>query len=448
MDSLGRSTRLGKRVRSDELFFEEPDKGISGSYLKIKLSSGKAFKSKGWPWVQTGVRGVLGTTERLEKASFLNDGCLLIKTKTNIQTDKFLKVKKFANEECEVIRDQKLNQSRGTIQAYDLLDLSEDEVVGWLGEFGVIQAKRFTKKVRGQTENTPTILLTFDSPTCPQKLQLDYATYHVRQYIPNPMQCHKCGRFSHPEAGCRNDQACLHCGKTDHVADCSHPAWCINCKQTGHSCLSRECAIWLKEKEICKIKTEQDMSYSQARKHYDQTHQAPPILNSYATVTRTYSSVRKNEDELTKRVGMLEKRVGELITVLEKMVNLPGTLSGMADKGESIVREEPRDVTTGPEEINDLNMGDGNSLGDGEMTVTPTPGGVVQQSQSSDSDKVDNTAGQGLPNGKKKRKNKPSNSEPGDVFSPSPILTRHAKQTDRTEPQHSGLRQCWKTNTE
>ena len=74
--------RPGKRVRSDELFFDDVDKSISGSHLKIKLKSGKPIKSKGWPWVQLGVRGILGATDRLEKASFLSDGGLLVKTKT------------------------------------------------------------------------------------------------------------------------------------------------------------------------------------------------------------------------------------------------------------------------------------------------------------------------------------------------------------------------------
>ena len=196
--------RPGKRVRSDELFFDDVDKSISGSYLKIKLKSGKPIKSKGWPWVQLGVRGILGATDRLEKASFLSDGGLLVKTKTEQQTEKLLHTQAFAGEECVVVRDERLNQSRGTIQAYDLLDLSEDEVVGWLREFGVVGAKRFTRKVNGTVENTATLLLTFDRPSCPTKLQLDYVTYHIQQYIPNPMMCYRCGRFGHPEVRCQN----------------------------------------------------------------------------------------------------------------------------------------------------------------------------------------------------------------------------------------------------
>ena len=90
--------RPRKRVRSDELFFES-DVSTTGSYLKIKLTSGKPLKSKEWPLVQFGVRGILEATDSLEKASFLSDGSLLIKTRNETQTGKFLHTKTFAAEE-------------------------------------------------------------------------------------------------------------------------------------------------------------------------------------------------------------------------------------------------------------------------------------------------------------------------------------------------------------
>ena len=68
--------------------------------------------------------------------------------------------------------DQQLNQSCETIRAFDLVDLSESEIVGWLGEFGVVLAKRFKRKVGNQVDNTPTLLLTFDRPPCPKRLEL------------------------------------------------------------------------------------------------------------------------------------------------------------------------------------------------------------------------------------------------------------------------------------
>ena len=118
-----------KRVRTEDLFSTQPARGHSGSYLRLALTSGTAFRSKGWPWVQMCMRGILGGKERVEKANMLADGSMIVKTQNHKQTEKLMKAKKFGDEDCEVVSDPKLNSSRGTITAYDLLELTESEVV-------------------------------------------------------------------------------------------------------------------------------------------------------------------------------------------------------------------------------------------------------------------------------------------------------------------------------
>ena len=46
----------------------------NGTYLTVKLMSGKSLKEKGWPWVQQCIRGILGGHDTVAKASFLTDG--------------------------------------------------------------------------------------------------------------------------------------------------------------------------------------------------------------------------------------------------------------------------------------------------------------------------------------------------------------------------------------
>lgn len=440
--------RPGKRVRSDELFFDDVDKSFSGSYLKIKLKSGKPLKSKGWPWVQLGVRGILGTTDRLEKASFLSDGGLLVKTKTEQQTEKILHTTAFAGEECVVVRDDRLNQSRGTIQAYDLFDLSEDEVVGWLREFGVVGARRFTRKVNGAVENTATLLLTFDRPSCPTKLQLDYVTYHVQQYIPNPLMCYRCGRFGHPEVRCQNAQICLQCGKTQHDGTCTK--WCVNCKKDGHSCLARECEVWMKEKDICRIKTEQELSYAQARRQYEATHE-PPVLKAYATVARTPSAASKYEEALKEKVDSLEKRVGEMIALLETFVRKQTSpLTPGADEPSVGMAQSPPDIDLAATS-DEPRGGDVDIHSDGEMvedsvvqdsvegsTSPPLPGG------SAGTEGEWHQAGQGKHKGKNKNKVNPVTD---DDISPSPVLTRATKLTDKGTLRPFAHRKSWKESS-
>ena len=234
------------------------------------------------------------------------------------------------------MRDVKLNTSKGTIHAYDLQDLNENEIVQWLSDFGVVGAKRFTRKVNGRVEGTPTILLTFDRPTCPQRLELDYVTYHVKRYIPNPLMCHQCGEYGHPETGCGNPKKCLKCGGNYHDGSCATK--CLHCDSITHTCLSRECPKWIKEKEICTIKVEQEISYVEARRRQESARQ-PPNLQSYADVVRV-SNERQNEGDLREKVEKLEKKMDDVANILLEVTTqlkavsetlLRGQLSQMKD---------------------------------------------------------------------------------------------------------------------
>ena len=235
--------------------------------------------------VEQCVRGIIGD-QKVQKASLQSDGSLLIRTNNDKQTDKLLKATFFGAKECEISRHSRLNTSRGAIHAFDLIELTEDEVVGWLQEFGVIAAKRFTRRVDGRVENTPTILLTFNKPTCPIKIELDYVTYHVRRHIPNPLICHKCGKFGHAELRCNAEAVCLNCGERRREGSCQ--AKCVNCGKSWHSCKSRDCSLWKKEREICELKVDRDISYAHTRRIYDQALQTP-MIRPYASVVRSQS---------------------------------------------------------------------------------------------------------------------------------------------------------------
>ena len=313
------SSRAMKRTRADARVenFWDSDPSDTGTYLHIRLTSGKALKGRGWPYVQQCIRGILGD-QKVQKANFQSDGSLLVKTCNDRQTEKLLQATMFGADECNITRDSRLNSSRGTIYAYDLIELNEDEVVGWLREFGVTAAKRFTRRVDGCTVNTPTLLLTFNRPTCPNKLELDYITYHVRRHIPNPLICHKCGKFGHAEARCSAEAVCLNCAGERHEGPCQ--AKCVNCEKSGHSCRSRDCPVWKKEREICELKVDRDVSYAHARRLYDQTHQTP-VIRPYATVVRSQSDTNNQDNVLRDRVEKLEQKVDRMITLLSELLD-------------------------------------------------------------------------------------------------------------------------------
>ena len=316
--------RVVGEVGQTESFWREEEN--LGSYLSVKLKSGQPMKSKGWPWIQMCIRGVLGE-DKVAKANFLNDGKLLLKTKDTRQTERLLKAGKFGDEECLIEREERLNQSRGTIHATDLMDVSEDEIVQGLEEFGVVAARRFTRRVGTRTEKTPVILLTFNRPTCPKRLHLDYVSYEVRCHIPNPLMCLNCGRYGHMRAQCRSETACLTCGDKKHDGTCAQR--CMHCNENTHSCLSKQCPLWIKEKTICEIKVTKEVSYAHARHLYERESQ-PPTLRPYASVVRGSASGAHSppppqaqpiqDQSLQIKVNDLEQKLDRMISLLERVL--------------------------------------------------------------------------------------------------------------------------------
>ena len=427
--------RAGKRLRGEDVteeFLGTPSS--SGSYLKLSLKSNKAVKSKGWPWVQAAIRGVLGH-EKVEKANFLRDGSLLVKTKNQNQTEKLLRTDLLMGEGCDVTRDSRLNTSKGTIHAYDLLDLSDDEIVQWLSDFGVVGAKRFTRRTDGRVEQTPTILLTFDMPTCPQKIELDYVTYHVKKHVPNPLMCYRCGEYGHPESRCNNQKRCLKCGGEEHGGDCHTK--CLSCDSTDHSCRSRECPRWVKEKAICDMKVEHEVSYAEARRRYNSTQQ-PPTLKSYAEVVRVPSEQPGGSD-LKDKVERLEKKIDKMADLILSLTQQLQTVRASEFPRDQGREDLPPVLISRPTVSEDITAGDIST--DSEMEQVTCHGMEAAETVSLPSSNGKKTENTEEPTTKTSVDQAMADTDVDDLSQP---LVRRVKQPTKVAPKKQPPRRSWK----
>ena len=87
----------------------------------------------------------------------------------------------------------------------------------------------------------------------------------VDVYIPNPLRCYHCQVF------CRH-AVCCDCGEPEHCGPsgvCDKPAKCVKCSG-DHPANSKQCPQWEKEKKILKIKCENNLTFPEARKQYEQ----------------------------------------------------------------------------------------------------------------------------------------------------------------------------------
>ena len=112
------------------------------------------------------------------------------------------------------------------------------------------------------------------------------------------LRCYQCQVIGHHENKCSRQALCINCGMPEHIASgqCQRPAKCVNCSG-DHPANYKECPQWEIEKKILKIKCEQNISFPEAHKQYEQFYQA----RTYASAVKpgTCNKATQTEDKST-----------------------------------------------------------------------------------------------------------------------------------------------------
>ncbi|GFT06937.1 putative RNA-directed DNA polymerase from transposon BS [Trichonephila clavipes] len=194
----------------------------------------------------------------------LRSGDLLIETSSAVQTKSFFFAKTFLDSPLTISPHKSLNSSCGVISEPDLLSTPEAEILDGFSDQGVIQVRRITIKKDATIIPTKHLILTFNSPKLPCTIKAGYLNFKIRPYIPNPLRCFKCQRFGHSQTSCRGQLTCSRCASAGHSStDCSLEQKCINCLQSRASD-SKLSPKWKLEKQIQEIRTNKNISYSEA----------------------------------------------------------------------------------------------------------------------------------------------------------------------------------------
>ena len=134
----------------------------------------------------------------------------------------------------------------------------------------------------GRIVKLNTAIITFRFPTPPKTMKMGFERVKVQLYMPQPLRCFKCQRFGHHRENCKGDEVCDRCGQPDHNdSSCNNPVKCVNCCEK-HTAFSKDCHVWQKEKEIQKVRTEQNISFPEAGKIVEGKNNIP---------TRSFASV-------------------------------------------------------------------------------------------------------------------------------------------------------------
>ena len=271
--------------------------------------------------IQKGLQGIIGTPKSVKK---LKSGALLIEVSKKQQSTSLLNLNELGCIPVIGKAHYGLNQSKGILfdRDHDLDDIPEQEIQKELESQGVVNVKRFNKKRNEIIEPTNTYLLTFGMPTLPANIKVGLYQMKIEMFVPNPLRCFKCQRFGHGQANCKGSEACFRCGEEGHDGKgCQKDQKCKNCKG-DHMASSKHCPLWIKEKDIQKVKTEKRITYHEAKKLVNMYSVPKPNLPSYATVAKK-SSLKDMSTQVCEKDFSPQTSVPSTVTMSSKDNNKP-----------------------------------------------------------------------------------------------------------------------------
>ncbi len=217
--------------------------------------------------VSLGIRSIAGEPKSVKS---IKSG-LLIEVRKQAHAENLLKTTTFVEVPVKVTPHRSLNSCRGVIRCQELAGLDEGEIQSELASQCVSHVKRICLN-KGQ-KKTNTYILTFSLTKIPAAIKIGYINAKVSLYIPNPLRCFRCQRFGHGQGSCIRTPRCVNCTGCDHVSDhCTEPSRCANCPDgASHKASDRNCPMYLKEKEILRIKYTENISFPEARTRVDNT---------------------------------------------------------------------------------------------------------------------------------------------------------------------------------
>lgn len=153
------------------------------------------------------------------------------------------------------------------------------------GDHHVTKVDRLRRKSEGSWIDTMSLRLTFQTRILPQTISINNVRYHVRPYVPTPMQCFNCQRIGHTSKSCRaKTPRCMLCGGPHLKTACTAQSrCCVNCGGS-HGANSRACPNLQTAIAIEKLRVEKKLDYHTARQAVltpvNDPSQFPPLSSS------------------------------------------------------------------------------------------------------------------------------------------------------------------------
>ena len=181
-------------------------------------------------------------------------------------------MKTFCGLKCSVTPQLFLITSKGIVCCPALSKVTNNDIKAGMAEHGVTDVRRITVRHDGIIKPTNKFVLTFNLPNLPTVVIIGFIQVKIDVYIPNPLRCYNCQVFGHHKNKCGRHVVCCNCRVPEHcgpIVVCDKSAKCVNCSGDLPA-NSKQCPKWEKGNEILKIECENNISFADAQKQYEQ----------------------------------------------------------------------------------------------------------------------------------------------------------------------------------
>lgn len=197
------------------------------------------------------------------------------------------------------------NQVRCVVSNPDIYHVSEQILKEQFAAQGVVDVHRICKGNGTAKAKTSSVVLTFEGTSFPANVKFGLLRIQTRPYYSLPLQCYNCYGYGHGKTGCKNKTRCRVCsGVHDIATKCRAKAFCSNCRG-NHQPMDRKCPTYVKEAAVLKLRTDNGVSYRDAKKaHNTESHGK----KSYAQVAKETPAAAPLEQQVPSTSASQKKR--------------------------------------------------------------------------------------------------------------------------------------------
>lgn len=234
-----------------------------------------------------------------------------------------LKGKKIGDQTIVIDKHPFKNKKKGVIYYPTFMFMTDEEILEGLKEEKVTEIDRILKKgpakkfetghisEKGLT-NTGKFTLTFEASQIPSKLKIGMELVEVTKYIPRPIHCNQCHKWTHHSTTCKDKEyTCGKCGINHDEEECQVKEMkCPNCNGNHHA-RSRECDAYKDEVKAITIAVQNNIPRHEARKSV-----------GMKTNNKTYAEITSPKTTTTATSSNLEELLQTILNQQKMLLNI------------------------------------------------------------------------------------------------------------------------------